>query len=250
MRIHTAHPILPCTSPFASTRPDSPSKDTLPLSACLLPARPCAHYRLPTCSLRAAPGPRCLRAHYPLLMCLLSATHMLAIHHSHARYPPPTRLLPTTLPPRAHYPPLPPPPLAPTGAHNTCSIRAHYLPPTRSLTAAPALTGAHNTRSIRAQWPSPVFSMAVACVLDGRRLCAQWPPPVCLSPAARVLITRRLCAHYPLPMLPAAPVLDPCPVRARCPLGLRPMRAWPSLLAYSLPVAHLTCAHVIPSTHL
>ncbi|KAJ7817603.1 hypothetical protein B0H14DRAFT_3474481 [Mycena olivaceomarginata] len=223
MHIHTAHPIPPCASPFASTRPGSPSQHTLPPSARLLPA---AHV-LTICRPRA----RYPALPPPLPAGSLSAPHALAIRHPHAHYPPPTLSLPTTLP-TCSLPAAPAP--APAGAHNTRSvpIRAHYPPPTRSLPAA---------------LPSPVPTIPAPYALDSRRPCARWPPPVRLVPAPCALVAGRSMLDLPLPppppglSIPAPCVPDGHRLYARC-LPLPCSIPVSCALAWSLPYARLTAS--------
>ncbi|KAJ7819445.1 hypothetical protein B0H14DRAFT_3473065 [Mycena olivaceomarginata] len=111
----------------------------------------------------------------------------------------------------------------PMGVHCPLPMRAH----------CPLLMRARCPLPMRARCPPPSRSLLPALALVTRRRrprpCPRYPLDTCLMlPALLCSIpaTPRLGPRYPLhaprwppcvPSLPAAPMLDPCPMRARCP---------------------------------
>ncbi|KAJ7883435.1 hypothetical protein B0H14DRAFT_3432890 [Mycena olivaceomarginata] len=129
--------------------------------------------------------------------------------------------------------------------------RAHCLPPSCSLPTA--LTLAARTLALVACTPALIarhLLLPVAIALTPRHPRARYPPPthlVLTIPAPHVLNDRRPGSQYPphaprspplMSTLPAAPVLNPCPMLARCSLFapdhfyLR-TRCWPSTCTYA-----------------
>ncbi|KAJ7834348.1 hypothetical protein B0H14DRAFT_3462110 [Mycena olivaceomarginata] len=143
--------------------------------------------------------------------------------------PPPLRSLPAapharSLPPSCSSPP--PPRSLPCCTPRSLPIdlvlvasrlHAHSLPPSCSSLLPSALTP---------RCPALAPRRPRAC---SRRPCARSRPPHGSSPAAFKLAPCR-----PTPSLPAAPMLAPCPMGARC---------WPPFAHFPLPLLHASFNH-------
>ncbi|KAJ7818612.1 hypothetical protein B0H14DRAFT_3473691 [Mycena olivaceomarginata] len=140
------------------------------------------------------PKIHCYHPRASLFAGSLSGSHALAISRPHARYPP-ARTFDIRRPQACYSRP--------------CSCPRYPLH-TRSMAVARALNG----RRPCARYPLPARLISAPCALVAGRPGLN---PRCPSPAW-ALDTRPMHPDgHRLRSLPAAPVIDPCPVRAHCP---------------------------------
>ncbi|KAJ7857085.1 hypothetical protein B0H14DRAFT_3640114, partial [Mycena olivaceomarginata] len=181
------------------------------------------------------------------LACITHATMLAAlalVAHTRARarypHPPPSCSVPTALPlaarrPRARCPPPVTPPLA------ACRPCARCLLPSGFAACHPRARYPHR----RARWMPPLRSLpaapGVCCPLPAAlALAARCPRARCLYPRATLTLIIRpprllSCPQYPILMCSmAAPcALDPHPTRARC---LPPVHTLPAACTRCLPL--------------